>query len=252
MTATMPPPKHVRRYAEASVNPFDEVEDPEYWDFVTRLIRIQADTETVFLYRSDKRDMYMELAPTPRDKVTIARWLAEEINHGYIAWRLLSELGTELGADDFGEDFEPAIDIFREPIKDWLDLAFFHGLGDRAGKYQAEEWLHSSYAPMARVAPDIVNDEQGHADMGIAHLRAMLRDDPGLLPEAQRRLERWYPITLDMFGRTDSKRQYDYIEFGLRSRTNEEARSAFMAKCEEVVGEFGLELPDPTRGRRFL
>ncbi len=70
--------------------------------------------------------------------------------------------------------------------------------------------------------------------------------------QAQEKLELWYPAGLDMFGRSDSERQYDYIRWGLRRRTNEEMREAFRQEVDAVIRAVGLEPPDPLANRRYL
>ena len=53
---------------------------------------------------------------------------------------------------------------------------------------------------------------------------------------AQKKLAKWYPAGLDMFGKAESARQYDYIRWGLRRRTNEEMRQAFKAEVDAQTG----------------
>jgi 1,2-phenylacetyl-CoA epoxidase catalytic subunit len=55
-----------------------------------------------------------------------------------------------------------------------------------------------------------------------------------------------------MFGKSNSTRQYDYIRWGLRRRTNEEMRRAFKAEVDALLLSIGLEPPDPLANRRYL
>src|SRR3712207_6987732 len=60
-----------------------------------------------------------------------------------------------------------------------------------------------------------------------------------------------FPYTT-LFRSSDSQRQYDYIRWGLRRRTNEEMREAFREEIDAVLHAVGLEPPDPLANRRYL
>ena len=70
--------------------------------------------------------------------------------------------------------------------------------------------------------------------------------------QAQLALNRWLPLGLDMFGRSDSRRSERYIEWGLKRRTNNEARMGYMEEVRPLIAELGLEIPDEREGRKYL
>jgi len=231
-----------------------EATDPmpgEYRDLLIRLLMIQADTETRILFDDwPHYARFPEFAPTPEDRMVTISYLREEAGHGYMAYKLLADLGVHLTAKDF-EGKKHFLYVFDELPESWTELALFNCLADRAGRYQAEEWIDCSYAPLARVAPGVVKDETGHGNLGYQNLKRICQTAEGRA-EAERLLPKWYAIALDMFGRRDSKRDERYRELGLKRRSNEEARQVFIAEVTPLLEGLGFTLPDPTTGRRYL
>jgi hypothetical protein len=62
----------------------------------------------------------------------------------------------------------------------------------------------------------------------------------------------WYVKALDMFGRSQSKRSERYVYWGLKRRTNAEAREQFMQEVNPLIEQMGLAVPDPNKGRLYL
>jgi len=61
------------------------------------------------------------------------------------------------------------------------------------------------------------------------------------------------PAGLDMFGKSGSKRQFDYVRWGLRRRSNEQMRDEFTTECQppNLLSKLEIPIPDPAAGRRF-
>ena len=231
-----------------------EATDPmpeEYRDLLIRLLRIQADTETYLLAPKGWAQYahIADLAPTLEDRAQVAHYLAEECRHGYIFYQLLKELGIEVTAEDF--DGPRDLYVFDKWLESWTEFGIFNFLTDRVGRFQAEEWIDSSYLPLARVAPAVVKDETGHGDQGYRNLKKICETEEGPAG-AQALLNQWYPIALDMFGNSASKRSLRYIELGLKKRANEEARQAFIKEVVPLIESLGLQRPDEKANRKFL
>jgi ring-1,2-phenylacetyl-CoA epoxidase subunit PaaA len=64
-------------------------------------------------------------------------------------------------------------------------------------------------------------------------------------------LAKWYPAGLDMFGKSGSTRQFDYVKWGLRRRTNEQMRDEFTAEVNGLLTKLEIPIPNPTTGRRY-
>jgi ring-1,2-phenylacetyl-CoA epoxidase subunit PaaA len=70
--------------------------------------------------------------------------------------------------------------------------------------------------------------------------------------QAQAAIDKWFIVGLDMFGKSGSARTERYLEWGLKRRTNEEARSQYIAEMEPKIAALGLVVPDRLLGRKYL
>jgi ring-1,2-phenylacetyl-CoA epoxidase subunit PaaA len=212
----------------------------EYRDLLTRVLRIQADCEIggPHLYVSN----WVLTAPTADDQWRMSRIAAEEIDHFRKINRLLNLVGSS--ADDrlwVGKE-ERYVDAFKRDMPSWADIAIFGLLIDRVGEYQLDEFQDCSFEPLNKVLAPILAEEKGHISFGHSKCRDLL--DKGRQADVQAAVDRWYPEALDMFGNAQSKRDHKYIRWGLKRRTNEEARLEYAAEADAVLAALGLEVPD--------
>jgi ring-1,2-phenylacetyl-CoA epoxidase subunit PaaA len=167
-------------------------------------------------------------------------------------FRLLSELGVDRSDLLRRQNAERALEAFRiTNVPSWADVATFCCLVDRVGRYQIEEMVGSSYRPLDGVLPQIMREEVGHIGFGTARLTE-LAANPETKPLAQAAVDRWYPMALDMFGRTGSWRADRFIEWGLKHRLNEEARRDYINEVGPVLQRMGLVVPREDFGRHYL
>ena len=133
----------------------------------------------------------------------------------------------------------------------WADVAAFCALIDRVGRYQVEEFQGSSFLPVDRVLEPIFREELGHISFGVHKLAELCGTEEGKA-QAQAAVDRWVPKGLDMFGRSGSRRSERFIYWGLKRRTNAEAREQYAAEVAGVLSELGLKMPDPEKDRAFV
>jgi 1,2-phenylacetyl-CoA epoxidase catalytic subunit len=69
---------------------------------------------------------------------------------------------------------------------------------------------------------------------------------------AQKAIDSWYVRALDMFGRSVSKRSERYRYWGLKRRSNDQARQDYINEVNPILEKMGLKIPDPTKGRKYL
>ena len=206
-------------------------------------------------------DVGMEMAPDAEAKLRLANFYAEEIRHGYLFAKLyagidpglpdqiLTASGLAAGLELGGAEAGP----FAQAIEDWIDLSLFNFLIDGEGCWQISEWVTSSYAPLARIAGQVSRDERGHSNMGYLHLKRAVQNDAGAHRVAQERLyDKWFPVALDTFGRSESKRNLAYRRWSLKCRSNEDLRQSFVAVVGPMLERLGFELPPPEHNRHFL
>lgn len=228
----------------------DEFPD-EYAELLFKLLTEHGEVITSPSYMAFIRRLLeagMTLAPTEMERVRTANFYAEEVRHGYIFYNLLQELGWGSIPE---ESSAVKFDAFNFPMETWCDLAYLNCLTDRVGVYQADEWVASSYQPLSRIAGGIVRDERGHASLGFQRLKSHCKTETGLR-EANEKLKAWWPAALDMFGRSDSRRNERYRYWGLKQRGNEQLRQEYIAETAPLLAGLGLEVPDNTAGRKYL
>src|SRR5207249_8268693 len=110
-----------------------------------QLVRVQVDVEGILLFKDFFRP-YIDLAPTPLDKMRITKLYCEEIVHGYTFWKMYRDLGVETDISDF-EGNSKAQYIFGYSIETWMDLALLNTLSDRMGVFVFRDTLNCSYRP---------------------------------------------------------------------------------------------------------
>lgn len=224
--------------------------DTEYRDLLGRLLAIQADCEI------GGPHLYVEKmlpgAPTKLDQLIVARTAAEEIDHYRKFAHLAGDIGVDVSFVLSWPNQKRYLETFRGEITTWEDFAVFGFLIDRVGRYQLEEFIGCSYAPIDPILPDIINEELGHIDYGATKTKELLAKGDEAREKVQKALNYWYVKALDMFGRTDSKRSERFCYWGIKRRTNGQAREAYIKEVKPLIEAMGLQVPDPNKGRLYL
>jgi ring-1,2-phenylacetyl-CoA epoxidase subunit PaaA len=228
-------------------------QDPEYLDLLRRVLAIQADCEIggPHLYV----DAILPGAPSQVDQLVVARTAAEEIDHFRKFARLAGDIGVDTAYILSRENQERYLEAFRGTITTWEDFSIFGFLIDRVGRYQLEEFAGCTYAPLSRLLEHpsrVLDEEAGHIDFGTTRTAEMAAKGGEQKERIQKSLNFWYATGLDMFGRSESRRADRYREWGLKRRTNAEARAQYMAEVNPLIESMGLEVPDPLAGRKYL
>jgi ring-1,2-phenylacetyl-CoA epoxidase subunit PaaA len=222
----------------------------EYKDLLIRLLTIQADCEIggPHIYV----DHWTLRAPTVDDQWRVARIASEEIDHCRKILRLLNLIDVDRSDILDRPRSKREVDAFKEDMPTWADFAAFGFLIDKVGEYQLEEMVGSTFAPIDDTLPIILREEKGHVAYGEQQLEKLVKSSADGKAQAQAAIDRWYITGLDMFGLSGSARTERYIEWGLKRRTNEEARSQYIAEMEPKIAALGLVVPDRLLGRKYL
>lgn len=223
---------------------------PEYKDLLIRLLTIQADCEIggPHIYV----DHWTLRAPTVDDQWRVARIASEEIDHCRKILRLLNLVDVDRSDILERPRSKREVDAFKEDMPSWADFAAFGFLIDKVGQYQLEEMVGSTFAPIDDTLPVILREEKGHVAYGEQQLQKLVESGADGKTQAQAAISKWYGIGLDMFGKSGSSRTERYLEWGLKRRTNEEARSQYIAEMEPKIAALGLVVPDRLLGRKYL
>src|SRR5712691_12972235 len=73
----------------------------EYRRLLYKVLKVAADTETSLLFpETDWLKGIIDLAPTPEDRIRIAHLYWEELNHGWLFYKIWQDLGVTPTAAD--------------------------------------------------------------------------------------------------------------------------------------------------------
>ena len=221
----------------------------EYQDLLVKVLTIQADSELGGPHLYVER--WVLAAPTAEDQMMLAKTAAEEIDHHRKFVKVLAELNVDVSDQIKKRSPERILEIFRQPLETWGDMGCFGVFIDRVGGYHLEDFGECSYLPVARIIPQILREEKQHIAHGLRILDSLCQTEEGKA-EVQKSLDKMYPRCLDMFGVTGSKRSEQYVQWGIKKRSNEKARTEYREEVRKVIEQFGLKEPDPLKGRRYL
>ena len=221
----------------------------EYKDLLVKVLTIQADSELGGPHLYVER--WVLAAPTAEDQMMLAKTAAEEIDHHRKFVKILAELNVDVSYQLQKRSPERILEIFRQPLETWADMGCFGVFIDRVGGYHLEDFGECSYLPVSRIIPQILKEEKQHIAHGVRILDSLCLTAEGRA-EVQKSLNRMYPRCLDMFGVTGSKRSEQYLQWGIKKRTNEQARTQYRAEVQKIIEQLGLKEPDPLKDRRFL
>ena len=221
----------------------------DYQDLLIKVLTIQADSELGGPHLYVER--WVLAAPTAEDQMMLAKTAAEEIDHHRKFVKVLAEVNVDVSDLLKHRSQERMLEIFRQPLETWADMGCFGVFIDRVGGYHLEDFSECSYLPVARIIPQILKEEKQHIAHGLRILDSLCQTDEGKA-SVQKSLDRMYPRCLDMFGVTGSKRSEQFVEWGIKKRTNEQGRKQYRDEVVKIIEQFGLKEPDPMKDRRFV
>jgi len=223
--------------------------NPEYQSLLKRVLAIQADCEIggPHLYVEN----IMPGAPTKADQLMVAKTAAEELDHYRKIARLAGDIGEDVSYVLSWPNQRRYVEAFRGNISSWEDFAIFGFLIDRVGRYQLEEFMNCSYQPLAEILPKIIQEEVGHVGYGGSKAAELAAKGDESRERLQKALDYWYAKALDMFGRSGSVRSERYRFWGLKRRSNEQARSEYIAEVKPLIEKLGLQVPEVGQERLY-
>ena len=214
----------------------------EYKELLERVLTIQADCEIggPHLYVKD----ILPTAPNQVNQLIVARTAAEEMDHYRKIAKLAGDIGTDTSFLLSIPNQKRSLEAFRGVIKTWEDFAVFG--------FQLEEFLDCSYLPLQRILPEVLKEEIGHIGFGTNQTAELAAKGDEERERVQRSVDFWYIKALDMFGRSDSERSNRFCHWGLKRRSNSQARWEFIKEVGPIIQDMGLTVPDPIKDRKFL
>ncbi|HTY54187.1 MAG TPA: Phenylacetic acid catabolic protein [Candidatus Binataceae bacterium] len=219
--------------------------DAQYVRVLTRLLAAHALAEKL------TADGYQRVLSSIDDtalRSVAEKNLEEERRHAALAYRVLAEVGvSESNADRLmiTARRSPSFDApryFAEQASGALDLVMASISLDMTGLIMiGVNYKESSYAPHARAAEIILEEEAEHDLFSAAELGAAVkRFGAEAVNEA---LRQWLPRAVNFFGPPGSGFSYDCLRFGLKSKDNQELADLYLVMLEKRLAKVGLSMP---------
>jgi ring-1,2-phenylacetyl-CoA epoxidase subunit PaaA len=204
---------------------------PEYVRAVGKVVASHVRNELAGAVAFD--EPAIALAPAPREKWLACRIAMEEYGHHLKFQRLASDLGLEAAGGG------RTLSVFDYQLTSWTEFVVLKALVDLAEVVLMEELLETSYLPLRRLVVRLLPEEHFHVSFGKAHTRELAGD-----PAVQRAVDDLVRFTVPFFGRSESANNEAFRQWGVKQRTNDEARADWAARCREFVeGDLGLRFP---------
>jgi ring-1,2-phenylacetyl-CoA epoxidase subunit PaaA len=229
---------------------FERMPD-EYKEFAVH--QMMAHTEGELSGADDYLELFYPMTRDPYEKQVCCERGGEEVDHYRKGARVLEGMGHDarfMMDIPLQERSLYATEAVKR-IDSWPERGFFSLLGEAAVFDIISEMGESSYRPIAEMCPSVLKEERVHVAHGLRIVRALCETPEGRT-EAQKALKRWWPVALDVFGKTNSKRSALYVKWRLRKYTNEQARNRFIEATVPKLERLGLDVPSHTANRRFM
>jgi ring-1,2-phenylacetyl-CoA epoxidase subunit PaaA len=223
----------------------------EYKELVIHQMKVHTEGEATG--SDDYSQIFYPMTKDPYEKMVCCKLAAEEMGHHLRGLELLAALGVDVlyMAKQDMRDRKLFDNEVVKHIDSWAQRGFFAFISEAAAGAQIEEFMQSSYKPIADMAVDIVREEKGHVAHGHRIILNLCKTPAGKA-EAQEALNRMWPATLDLFGKSSSTRSVAYVRWGLRRLRNGDARTRFARETRPKLEELGLKVPDDLVNRKFL
>jgi ring-1,2-phenylacetyl-CoA epoxidase subunit PaaA len=213
---------------------------PEYVSAVGKVILSHVRNELAGAAAFD--EPAIALAPTPPEKWLACRIAMEEYGHHLKFRRLAAELDLAPAAD------ARTLSVFDYPLTTWLEFVVLKALVDMAEVVLMEELVTTSYVPLRRLASRLLPEERFHVRFGRERAQALAVDDANR-PALQRAVDDLVAFTVPFFGRSASTNNDAFRRWGVKHRTNDQARTEWATRCREIVErDLGLNFPEVDPG----
>jgi len=180
----------------------------------------------------------IKLAPNPREKWLACRIAMEEYGHHLRFQRLAADLDL---ADSPGAQ---ALSVFEFELTTWVEFVVLKAIVDLAEVVLMDELVECSYLPLRHLAQKLLPEERFHVSFGAVRTKELALQ-PASRPEVQKAVDELVRFTLPFFGRSRSSNNDAFRRWGIKSRSNDEARAEFIERSRAfVVNDLGLDYPE--------
>lgn len=238
-----------------------QIPDQRMRDALLNLIVYQGDTE--FASVEQQRRLF-ENSPSEHDRQSLCRVVTEEMRHGWQMCHLLirhfgytGRVEAQKMLERRAFDQKRLLGAFNQDVNNWLDFFTYTDFVDRDGKYQLTMLSYSGFAPLAQSMIPMLKEESFHLGTGQEGLKRIVQAGVMPLGVVQKFINKWIPVSLDLFGVDHSSSAHWFYVWGLKGRfdepqaqeeanlerMNEHSRELYHQECKKLVEQINKSVP---------
>jgi len=229
-------------------SPKDDLPE-EYRKAATRMIQFHANSEIMGAYLEKP---FIRQAPSLDRKLAFSAKCQDEIGHGQLLYRAAESLGIKTRdemLDELAEGKGKFLNCFHYPMESWAETPMIAFFVDGAAMRRQATLKRTSWEPYAHAMDKVCFEEGFHVKHGEDILRTLMNGSKKEREMVQDAFDEWWPRIIQFFGPTNDKStHHDFAaEVGLKQRTNDELRDAFLNAYIPKAKKYGLEIPEYPR-----
>jgi benzoyl-CoA 2,3-epoxidase subunit B len=238
-----------------------QIPDQRIRDGLMNLIVYQGDTE--FASVEQQRRLFAH-SPSEHDRKSLCRVVTEEMRHG---WQMCHLLINHFGYSGKVEaqkmlerrafEQKRLLGAFNQIVDNWLDFFTYTDFVDRDGKFQLTMLSYSGFEPLAQSMNPMLREESFHLGTGHDGLKRIVKAGVVPLNIVQKYINKWIPVSYDLFGVDSSSSAHWFYVWGLKGRydeaqthqeadlghMNEHNRELFHLECEKLIEQINKHVP---------
>lgn len=197
--------------------------------------------------------------PGIKERIAAARIVLEKTDNADKVLRLMGEFGANTDryanhhpwTDRLPRDTTPGtprsshdmrLSVLNYPLNGWSDAVTMNMLMGLAVGVQLSEFLRCSYQPFAEAIREVAPREQRHTELAVEGLEKLIAE--GQIAQINDSVAYWWPRVSESFGAGATARNENLIKLGLRSVSNAELHSQWVALATNTLKTLGLNAPD--------
>ncbi|KAB1189884.1 MULTISPECIES: 1,2-phenylacetyl-CoA epoxidase subunit PaaA [Haloferax] len=226
-------------------SPKDEMPE-EYRKAATRMIQFHANSEIMGAYLERP---FIRQAPSLERKLAFSAKVQDELGHGQLLYRAAESLGIKTRdemLDELANGQGKFLNCFHYPMESWVETPMIAFFVDGAAMRRQATLKSTSWEPYAHAMDKVCFEEGFHVKHGEAMLHELMTGSKKEQEMAQEAFEKWWPRIIQFFGPTDKQSTHHGFasEVGLKQKSNDELRRAFLNTYIPKAEKYGLEIPD--------
>ncbi|MGC1498267.1 MAG: Phenylacetic acid catabolic protein [Sulfitobacter sp.] len=196
--------------------------------------------------------------PGIKERIAAARIVLEKTDNADKVLRLMGEFGANTDqyvthhpwTDRLPRDTPPStprsthdmrLSVFNYPFEGWIDAVVMNMLMGLAVGVQLSEFVQCSYQPFAEAIREITPRERRHTELAIEGIEKLIGQ--GASDQINISVAYWWPRVSESFGVGATARNQNLVKLGLRTRSNGDLHTEWVAQAGEVFKNLGLTPP---------